>query len=207
MKYKAVLFYPLMITLMVCLLPASGVCGMQSLNETEMDDIYAEGFSEFTLTDNGGDDYTMKLWLNINTAQFTEIETLKMGWHDYRNPGTDQWDQDWSNVQIGEGIDTADNFVTQGFYFEAEFEDFSTNSRVLKSVTYGVDYAKGRIYADFDSFSGRLNDGDHFNENLGTGYLGVNEDNSGGGFRLTLNADITSPYVGYWMHFDNADFY
>jgi hypothetical protein len=183
---------------------------MQSLNEAEMHDIYAEGFSEFTLTNISGDDYTMKLWLNINTAQFTEIDTLKMGWHDYRNLGTDQWDQDWSNVQIGDGINSADNFVTQGFYFEAEFEDFSQDYRVLKSVTYGVDYAKGRIHGDFDSFSGTLNSGDYTNYNgaaNGWNYIGVNEDNAGGGIRLTLNADLTSPYVGFWMHFDNADHY
>lgn len=206
MKYRAFLFYPLIFTLMMCLLPAPGICEMQSLNEAEMHDIYAEGFSEFTLTQHGIDDATMKLWLNVNTAQYTEIETLKLGYHDYRNPGTHLWDQDWSYIRIGDGVDAADNFITQGFYFEAEFENFSANSRALKSVTYGVDYAKGRIHADFDSFSGTLNDGNHFNDNLGPGYIQADDSNNGlGGFRLTLSID--GPYVGYWMHFDDARFY
>lgn len=216
MKYKAVMFYPLMITLMICLLPAPGICDMQSLDETEMDDIYAEGFSEFTLTDLGGDNFRMNLWLNVNTAQYTEIETLKLGWHDqydYKDPSpTFGWDHEWNNVEIGSGVAAANNFYTEGFYFRAEFADFSDpNLRQLKSVTYGVDYAKGDIHADFITYSGAIDDGDGTPEynghrlNLGPGTLTADWDNSTtGGFELSLSLD--NPYAGYWMTFDNARF-
>ncbi len=223
MKYKAVLFYPLMITLMVCLLPASGLCDMQFLNETEMDDIYAEGFSEFTLTRHGiGDaDATMNLWLNINTAQYTEIETMKLGWHgqyNYKDPApVFGWDHEWNNVKIGSGVESANNFSTKGFYFRAEFEDFDAANRRLKSVTYGVDYAKGTISADFITYSGTIDDsGDGTPEysghrlNLGQGTITADWDDAGPSvpnpskFELSLSMD--NPYQGYWMTFTRARF-
>jgi hypothetical protein len=217
MKHNDGLFHPLLIALIIVLLPATGICGMQSLDESEMHDIYAEGFSEFTLSRHGigNADATMELWLNINTAQYTTIDTLKLGWHDqynYKDPTPSfGWDHDWNNVSIGSSVDPADNFYTEGFYFKAEFEDFDDPTRRLKSVTYGFNYAKGDIHADFDSYTGTIDDGDGLPEyhghrlNLGPGTITADWDDSRrGGLELSLSID--NPYAGYWMTFDNARF-
>jgi hypothetical protein len=207
MRYKAVLFYPLIITLMVCLLPASGTCEMQSLNEAEMHDIYAEGFSAFTLTPYGGlnEHATMDLWFNINTAQYTTIETLKLGYHDYNDPNPPGlgWDHHWNTVRIG-GPLPEDDFYTEGFYIRADFANFEDPiNRQLKSVTYGVDIARGQIHADFESFSGIIGaDPPLYRENLGPGTI---QAAGGGGFELSLSVTNT-PYIGYWMTFEDSTF-
>ena len=193
MKRTSGFFLPLLIALTIFLSPASGICELAALNDTEMHDIYAEGFSEFTMTRHGvgNADATMELWLNINTAQYTTIDTLKLGWHDqydYKDPTpTFGWDHDWNNVSIGSSVDPNDNFYTEGFYFRAEFEDFDNATRRLTSVTYGFDYAKGDIHADFDSYTGTIDDGDGTPEynghrlNLGLGTIAADWDNSGAG--------------------------
>jgi hypothetical protein len=216
-KYKAVLFYPVMIAMIICLFPVAGLSDMQSLDETEMHDIYAEGFSEFTLSRHGigNADATMELWLNINTAQYTTIDTLKLGWHDqynYKDPDPNfNWDHDWRDVEIGSGVEPDNNFYTEGFYFRAEFENFDASNRRLKSVTYGFDYVKGDISADFVSYTGVIDDGDGspeyhgHNMNLGQGSIRADWDNSNtGGLELALSID--NPYIGYWMTFENARF-
>jgi hypothetical protein len=237
MKYKAGFFNLLMITLMICLLPASGICDMQSLDDAEMHDIYAEGFSEFKIDIDSSDNATMRLWLNINTAQYTTFDTLKLGYHEeynYKDPNPGfGWDHDWVGVtkngtyypaRIGAGIDADDNFITRGFYFEADFENFGDDmNRRLKSVTYGFDYVEGEIYADFVSYTGTIRDPSNaalvsgHNLNLGPGTItayGENPLDPGpvpdpvtyprSSLELTLSID--NPYIGYWMNFNNSRF-
>jgi hypothetical protein len=216
MKHTSSYFLSLFIAMTICLLPASGICDMQSLDEAEMHDIYAEGFSEFTLNvDPVTDDATMRLWLNINTAQYTTIDTLKLGWHEgynYKDPlPSFGWDHDWQNVSIGSSVASADNFKTEGFYFRAEFEDFNDDvNRRLKSITYGFDYAGGDITADFVSYTGTIDDGDgtpEYNGHrlaLGEGTITADWDGNRGGLELSLSID--NPYYGYWMTFENARF-
>jgi hypothetical protein len=206
MKYKAGFFNLLMITLMICLLPASGICDMQSLDDAEMHDIYAEGFSEFTLTE-VGNETTMNLFLNINTAQYTTIETLKLGYHDeynYKSPDPSLgWDHDWSNVSIGTGVEPENNYITEGFYFKAVFDNFDDpNLRQLKSVTWGVERAEGQVHAEFDSFTGTIDDVPYHRDNLGEGTI---ESRGGGGFEFTLSV-APSYYLGYQMDFDDSQF-
>jgi hypothetical protein len=206
MKRKSGLFHPLLIALLIGLLPATAIGGMRALNDSEMHDIYAEGFSEFTLVENGIET-TMNLWLNINTAQYTTIETLKLGYHDgynYKSPDPSfGWDHDWSNVSIGTGVEPKNNYITEGFYFKAVFENFDDSSlRQLKSVTWGVDRAEGQIHAEFDSFTGTIDNLPFHRANLGEGTI---ESRGGGGFEFTLSV-APSYYLGYRMDFEDSSF-
>lgn len=202
----------LIITLMIFLLPASLTFAMQPLDNSEMEDIYAgQGFARFTINDLPDDITEIDFWFNINTSQHTEIESLKLGWNErYEDGNPDplyKWDHEWSNVEIGK---PDEYFITEGLYFKAEFKDYETNSPRLMSLTFGVDYAKGDITADFKSFSGVINhpvSGPEFNrnENLGQGTLRVGVDETvRGGFELSIN--VYEPTYGFWMTFDNAQF-
>ncbi len=206
MKRTSGYFLSLFIALTICLLPVSGICEMRALNDSEMHDIYAEGFSEFTLVEDGAES-TMNLWFNINTAQYTTIDTLKLGYHDqynYKSPDPEfGWDHDWRDVSIGTGVEPENNYITEGFFLKAVFENFDDpNLRQLKSVTWGVDRAEGQIHAQFNSFTGTIDNIPYHRDNLGEGTI---ESRGGGGFEFTLSV-APSYYLGYQMDFDDSQF-
>lgn len=233
MNFQKILVFFILCAFFAFALPATGVAELRALNDDELTEIYATGFSSFNITSDGTLD-TARAWFNIQAFTYTEIDSLKLGYHsnyDYKdpNPTTSTWDEDWTNVQIGKiessaandnagFFDPTEDFYANGFYFELDFENIDDpDNRELKSVRFGFDYIEGDIKANFNSFSGTINDEvgtpPEYNGhvlNLGLVTITADPNNYGqsdplnrtGGMEISLNIDTYDK--GYWVTFDSA---
>jgi hypothetical protein len=215
MHFKKVLVIFIAFALAFAVFPADGSAELRAMNDDEMTEIYATGFSSFEILSDGTID-TARAWFNIQAYTFTEIDSLKLGYHNnynYKDPTPGfGWDEDWVGVQIGGDLNNpAEDFYAEGFYFEADFTDIDDPSiRELKSVRFGFDYVQGPISADFINFSGTINDGagapEYNGHLLNLGPVTITADPGGtdgtGGFEISLNIDTYDK--GYWVTFDNA---
>ena len=121
-------------------------CSMVQMDDNELSDVTAAGFSSFTLQDG-----VTRAYLNIEAQTFTQIDSLKMG---YYNSG---WDEDWTNVSLGS---STQDLVCKGLYIEANFTNITDGTaRTLDSLKVGTPSMTGPISADFNSFSGRIETG------------------------------------------------
>jgi hypothetical protein len=130
----------------------SSNCSMVQMDDNELSEVTAAGFSSFTLQDN-----VTKAYFNVETSTFTEIASLKMGY--YTDPVTNKtgWDEDWTNVSMGTA---SEDLVCKGIYLEAKFSNIANaTTRTLDSFTIGTPSLTGPIKATFNSFSGRIEDG------------------------------------------------
>ena len=227
MNLHKILFLFISLLLITIALPFNGFCELEAMNDDEMLDVYATGFSSFTIQDLGYDDLSeTNAWFNIRAFTYTEIDSLKLGYHDeydYKNPTPSYgWDEDWEDIQIGKiesgaasdnagFLDPTEDFYGEGFYFSAVFKDINNPaSRELKSVKFGFDYVQGDIKAVFNSFSGTIDDSyDNTPEynghimNLGPVTITADPTNTGnGGMEISFNIDTYDK--GYWVTFDNA---
>jgi hypothetical protein len=216
MRVKTIFYAFLLMIFAVMLIPGTALCELKALEDIELSEIYAEGFSDFRINDLGGGITETVAWFNIHTYEYIEIESLKLGYHDeydYKDPTPSfGWDQDWENVVIGTDYeDPSTDFHAEGFYFAAEFENIDNPAtRELKSFKFGVDYAQGDISADFINFSGTIDDSNdntpEYNGhalNLGNATITADPGNTGnGGFSISLSIDDYDK--GYWVTFDNA---
>jgi hypothetical protein len=198
-------------------LPETGWCQLKHLEDGELSGIYAEGFCDFQINSLGGTTSEAVARFQINTYQYTEIESLKLGWHDeydYKDPNPGfGWDQDWTDVTIGSDYtDPSTDFYTEGIFFKAEFENIDTPAtRQLKSITFGADYVRGEISADFNSFSGTIDDSNdntpEYNGhrlNLGTKTITADPTSSGTGSEFSISFSIDGYDKGYWVNFTKA---
>ena len=212
MKNNKILILLIFFLILPFFLPASGFCELKAMNDGELLDIYATGFSSFDIihnTDTGYDE--ARAWFNIRAFTYTEIDSLKLGYHDeydYKDPTPGfNWDEDWVNVVFGTAIDEPENdFYGEGFYFTAAFENIDNpNTRELKSVKFGFETVSGDITANFNSFSGTINDGagapEYNGHTLNLG-LATITNNGNGGMEISLN--IENYDKGYWVTFDDA---
>jgi hypothetical protein len=217
MTNKNVMYMICAVAIFIILFPVTGLCQLKALDDAELSEIYAEGFSSFAINPlpNGNDEAVA--WFNINTYQFTEIDSLKLGYHDqydYKDPTPGfAWDEDWTNVTIGSDYtDPSKDFHTEGVYFKAEFSDINDPSiRELKSITFGADYVQGEITADFNSFSGTIDDSNNntpeYNGhalNLGTKTITADPTKSGTGSEFSISLSIDGYDKGYWVTFTKA---
>jgi len=223
MNLHKILFLFISFLLITIAMPVNGFCELEAMNDDEMLDIYATGFADFTITDIDIDGTTFsetKALFNIQAYTFTEIDSLKLGYHDeydYKNPTpTYGWDEDWENVQLGGSLtDPSQDFFAEGFYFAATFTDINDSSlRELKSFKFGFDYVQGPISANFINYSGTIDDSNdntpEYNGhimNLGPVTITADPTNLGsaggaGGFEISLNIDNYDK--GYWVTFDSA---
>lgn len=218
MHFKKVFVLFVFFIISTLILPAAGTAELKALNDDEMTEIYATGFSDFSIIHDAATGLdTTRAWFNIHAYTFTEIESLKLGYHDeynYNDPTPSYgWDEDWENVQIGGALnDPTQDFYAEGFYFEADFENIDDPAtRELKSVRFGFDYVQGPISADFINFSGTIDDSNdntpEYNGHiLNLGPVTITADPGGvdgtGGFEMSLNIDTYDK--GYWVTFDNA---
>ena len=216
MNLHKILFLFITCVLITIILPVSSFCELKAMNDDEMLDIYATGFSDFQINDLGGGLTETYALFNIQAYTFTEIESLKLGYHDeydYKNPTpTYGWDEDWENVQLGGSLtDPSQDFFGEGFYFAATFTDINDSTkRELKSFRFGFDYVQGPISADFINYSGTIDDSNdntpEYNGhilNLGPVTITADPGNTGnGGMEISLN--IENYDKGYWVTFDNA---
>jgi hypothetical protein len=202
----------------VGLTPGSAQCELKTLDDAEMSDVYAEGFAEFSFASVGTGLTEALAHFNINTYQFTEIASLKLGYHDeydYKDPTPSfAWDEDWEDVTIGGSYtDPTQDFHTKGLYFKAVFENINDpTNRKLKSISFGADDVTGEISANFISYSGTIDD-THDNTPEYNGHamnLGVktitagdfDSDNDASEFNMSLSIDGFDK--GYWVTFTEA---
>jgi hypothetical protein len=140
---------------------------MKALNDTQLSDVFAEGFASFTYTTLGDGTTDANALLNINTHSYITIKSTKLGYYDdsQLNPApgttTTAWDEDWTNIQIGGSLtDPTQDFTTKGFYLQANFSNIDDPTlRELNSITFGATSATGDISAEFNSFSGSIANG------------------------------------------------
>jgi hypothetical protein len=116
-------------------------CSMVQMNDSELSDVTAAGFSSFEWEDS-----VAKAYFNIQTSTFTEIQSLKMGFY---NSG---WDEDWTNVSLGSA---SEDLLIKGVFIEASFSNLTDpENRSLDSLRIGTPSLTGPITANFNSFSG-----------------------------------------------------
>lgn len=173
---------------------------MLQLSDEDLSETYAAGFSNFSVT-NG----IATAILNINTSTYTEIDSLKLGY--YNDGSALGWDEDWTNVKIyGTPKDSTKDFTTAGLVIQAKFTNIDDPAtRKLEYVKLGVQSATGDITANFNSFSGDIDDGDLIPEYNGhrittIGSQTITCNNSE--FSIMLSASGVNK--GYWVHFTNA---
>lgn len=219
MKSKHI--YICLIVVFICfLIPGTAFCELQSLDDFQLSDIYAEGFSSFRFGTTVGGITPVIAQFNIDTYTYTTIDSLKLGYHDqynYKDPNPGfGWDEDWTNVQIGGSLnDSTQDFHTQGLFFKADFTNINLpGSRQLKSITFGADYVQGPITADFNSFSGTIDDSANntpeYNGHglvLGTKTITADPTKIGpatanSSFSMSLTIDGFDK--GYWVNFTRA---
>ncbi len=210
----------------LCCYPLAASAEMKVLDDSTLGAIYAEGFSsditgfsDFSITQDASDPNIAyaNISLSILSSSYIEIDSLKLGYHDeydYKTPTPSfMWDQDWTNVIIGGDFeDPNKDFIAKNFYLEAEFENINNNtSRKLLSITLGADYVGGTITADFNSFSGTIDDSNdntpEYNGhglNLGTKTITCDPDNDGADSHFSMKISIDGYDKGYWMTFTEA---
>ncbi len=140
-------------------IPASA--DMEILQDNELAQITAEGFSKFTLTEGVTD--IARIDMNIGVATYMDIDSMKMGYWD--NGSGQGWDQNWQSVSFGS---EATDLVLKDFVVEAEFENISDPAnRQLIGLTVGFNNVTGTISTDFGTFSGSIKGVDHERALLG----------------------------------------
>jgi len=211
MRIKTIFYVFLVMVFTVMLIPGTALCELKALDDSELSGVYAEGFSDFQINDLGGGLSETVAWFNIQAYTYTEIDSLKLGYHDeydYKDPNPSfGWDQDWEDVVFGTDInDPSTDFHAEGFYFSAKFENIdNAATRELKSVKFGFDNVQGDISAVFNNFSGTIDDStdntpEYNGHALNLGAATITVDN--GKFDFSLNIDDYDK--GYWVTFDNA---
>lgn len=218
MKIKNVIYIFLVFSCFISFLPSTAFSELKSMEDNEMSAVYAEGFSSFSIVNNPvtGYDETIAQF-NIYTDQYTTIDSLKLGYHaeyDYKDPTPIAgWDEDWTNVEIGGDLnDPSQDFHTEGLFFKAAFTDINDpTQRELKSITFGANYAQGPITADFNKFSGTIDDSANstpeYNGHglvLGTKTITADPTNSHADSSFSLSLSIGGFDKGYWVNFTKA---
>lgn len=187
----------LVITLTLLLLLSSPVHAFSELNDNELSEVYAEGYSSFTLDIETG--VAKALW-NIEARTFTEIDSLKMGYYDNsvaRDGSGFGWDEDWTAVSLGSATE---DLVCKGLFIEAKFTDITnlTGNRTLDYIKVGTPSMTGPITASFNSFSGSISGTDYHRQNLGLQTIYSH----GGEFSIQITA--TGANAGWWFSWSNA---
>lgn len=189
---KRLVGFPSVIVFLAILLPLTVHAQMRQMSDNELSSVYATGFSSFTLTDG-----LARAYFNINTSIYADIDSLKMGYYD--NGNGKGWDEDWTNVSLGS---SSQDLVCKGIYIEAKFTNITDPAtRTLDYIKVGTPDMTGPITADFNSFSGHIEnptDGvlvDGHRLNLGTKTITSTDSE----FYVELNRT-----TGYWVYFNNA---
>jgi hypothetical protein len=174
--------------------PPSLCAGMHELSDGELSSVHASGFSTFTLDGN-----TVNInFTGVTLSTWTEIQSMKMG---YYLKGTTAWDNDWTTVSLGS---SATDLVAKGLYIKVGFSGDITNpaTRQLEYVQIGTTSLTGDVSANFNSFSGTLDNGvtNFSRTNLGAATI----TSTGGGFNLTLSRNGVGNQMGYSFNWVGA---
>jgi hypothetical protein len=131
----------------------------------------------------------------VTLSTWTEIQSMKMG---YYLKGTTAWDNDWTTVSLGT---QSTDLVAQGLYIKAGFSNITDPAtRQLEYVQIGTTSLTGTVSANFNSFSGTLDNGitNISRTNLGAATITSN----GGGFYLSLQR--SGGQMGYSFNWVSA---
>jgi len=143
-RFPKKLYTGLLVLVLLCSLDSIAAGKMSLLSDNELSEISGHGFSNFSLTGN-----MALIELNLQTATFTEIDSLNMGYYD--NGSSIGWDQNWNQVALGSD---SQDMVLNDFIFQAEFSDISdSGTRRLLSMQIGFNDVSGQLNADFQSLS------------------------------------------------------
>lgn len=136
----------------LCLLASPLHAWMWEVGDEQLSEVTGEGFSSFTMTDDGAGGATARAYFNITASTFTEIESLKMG---YYNNGTSLgWDEDWTGVSLGS---PSEDLVCRGLYLQAGFSNITDpGTRQLNYLKVGTPSMTGPITATFNSLTGSI---------------------------------------------------
>lgn len=185
----------LVLTIVTFLFMSMPAQAFTEMTDAELSAVTGAGFSSFTLEND-----VAKAYFNIEARTFTEIQSLKMGYYDYGS-GIG-WDQDWTNVSLGSATE---DLVCKGFYIEAKFTNLTDpTARSLDYIKIGTPSMTGPITADFNSFSGHIEnptdgvlvDGRRLSLGKNTIYSNNSE------FYLQLS--LTGTQAGWWTYWNNA---
>ena len=184
-----------MIMAWVAFLPASLYgAGLNELTDSEMADVYAYGFSTFTRDDVTG--LVRADFQGMDLRTWTEISSLKTGY--YNNGTTTGWDNDWTNVSLGS---SGADLVAKGLYVEMGFSNINDpGTRKLEYLRIGTNDLTGTISANFNSFSGTVDNGVTNMSRANLGAASISSTNSG--FFISLERDSSTG--GYKFHWNNA---
>ncbi|MDA3897509.1 MAG: hypothetical protein PF482_15340 [Desulfobacteraceae bacterium] len=192
---------------------------MKALNDAQLSDTYALGFSDFTIITLGNGTTDTNALFNINSSSYITIDSLKLGYYNDNQLNSQPtitstaWDEDWTNIQIGGSLtDPTKDFTTQGAYLQANFSNIDDPTiRTLNSITIGATSATGDISAVFDSFSGSIADGTngpitdaHRLEDLGLGAPGTMRTITAADSPLSILLSLTN---GYQVNFGAGSTY
>jgi len=172
--------------------PSLCLAGMHELSDGEMAAIYGHGFSTFTLN---GDIVNIN-FNGVTLSTWTTIDSMKMG---YYLKGTTAWDNDWTTVSLGT---SGNDLVAKGLYIEAGFSNITDPAaRQLEYIRIGTTSLTGTVSANFNSFSGTLDNGitNNSRTNLGTATITAAANT---GFYLSLVR--SGSLMGYSFHWDSA---
>ena len=177
--------------------PPSLCAGMHELSDGELSSVHGAGFSTFTLsTDTNGNSLVALNFSGVTLSTWTEIQSMKMG---YYLKGTTAWDNDWTSVSLGS---SSTDLVAKGLYINAGFSGDITNpaTRQLEYVQIGTTSLTGTVSANFNSFSGTLDNGvtNISRTNLGAATI----TSGGGGFCLSLQR--SGSQMGYTFNWASA---
>jgi hypothetical protein len=172
--------------------PPSLCAGMHELSDGELSSVHGAGFSTFTLD---GNTVTFN-FSGVTLSTWTEIQSMKMG---YYLKDTTAWDNDWTTVSLGT---SATDLKAAGLYIKAGFSGDITNpaARQLEYVQIGTTSLTGPVSANFNSFSGTLDNGvtNISRTNLGAATI----TSGGGGFCLSLQR--SGSQMGYTFNWSSA---
>jgi len=153
LKPRRIPSFPLLSALIsLCLLASPLHAWMWEVGDEQLSEVTGEGFSSFTLTDDGAGGSTARAYFNITASTFTEIESLKMGYYD--NGTSLGWDQDWTGVSLGS---PSEDLVCRGLYIQAGFSNITDpGTRQLNYLKVGTPSMTGPITATFNSLTGSI---------------------------------------------------
>ena len=164
------------------------------LTDSEMADVYAAGFSTFTRDDVTG--LIRADFHGMDLRTWTEVSPLKMGY--YNNGMATGWDNDWTNVSVGS---SGTDLVAKGLFVEMKFTNpTDPATRQLEYIRIGTNDLTGTVSANFNSFSGTVDNGvtNMSRANLGAASIST----TNGGFYLSLERNPNTG--GYKFNWTNA---
>jgi len=173
--------------------PSLCAAGMHELSDAEMAAFYAQGFSDFSLTNDGTYDYVKLNFSGVTLSTWTEMTALRMGYY------SGGWDQQWTGTGTPTGTvslgSSGTDLVASEPYIEAKFSNITDPAtRQLEYVRIGAKYLTGTITANFNPFVGTIGGSSY---DRITGNLGVKTITSdGSSFYLSL-----SRTAGYSFYF------